>query len=125
MIPNSITVTFPEDYTGSNRVSVIKAVRMLTGLGLKEAKDFTEKPGEHLIRVICSGGEDYATGQRITAEQNFDRALEELRRWNIKYTVNHARGLLVQDVRKLASDAVLRDELDLAVALIDVVRRFS
>ena len=31
---------------GSNKLQVIKAVREITGLGLKEAKDFVENPGK-------------------------------------------------------------------------------
>ena len=31
---------------GSNKLQVIKAVREVTGLGLKEAKDFVENPGK-------------------------------------------------------------------------------
>ena len=31
---------------GANKLNVIKAVREITGLGLKEAKDFVENPGK-------------------------------------------------------------------------------
>lgn len=126
MIPNSITVNLPEDYTAadSNKVGVIKAIRLLTGLGLKEAKEFSEKPGLQKILVQVRASEDYATGRPVTAEENFDRAMQEFRRWNIPVTINSARVQLVDDLRRLIREAVLRDELDMAAALIDVLKKF-
>src|SRR4051812_30491962 len=36
--------------TGASKIEVIKAVREVTGLGLKEAKDFVEKTDERVVK---------------------------------------------------------------------------
>lgn len=127
MIPTFVTATFPLNYeaNGSSRVSTIKAIRMLTGIGLKEAKDLSAQPGEQRIRVLVRDGEDYVTGRPISAEENYQRAINDLKAQNIRVVPNCFRSKMIEDVKRLASEAVLRDENDLAVALIDVLKRFS
>lgn len=127
MIPTFVTVTFPQNYEAncSNKVSTIKAIRLLTGLGLKEAKDLSEQFGEQRIKVTVRDGEDYATGRFVPAQENYERAIKELKSQNIPVVANCFRSKMINDVKRLASEAVLRDENDLAVALIDVLKRFS
>ncbi|MDP3792867.1 MAG: 50S ribosomal protein L7/L12 [bacterium] len=43
---DSFTVVLKDP--GQAKIQVIKALRELTGLGLKEAKDLTDKPGSHV-----------------------------------------------------------------------------
>lgn len=124
MISKHYQMVFPAVNSGYNRVQVIKAVRSLTGLGLKEAKELTEKLGNQLVRVRAEDMVDPYTERTITAEQTLANALAELRR-NGVMVVEAVRAGTLDEVRKLASDAVLRDELDMAAALIDVLRRFS
>lgn len=127
MIPTFVTATFPLNYeaNGSNKVSTIRAIRMLTGLGLKEAKDLSEQPGEQRIKVLVRDGEDYATGRAVSAQETYLRAINDLKAQNIRVVPNCFRSKMIEDVKLLASEAVLRDENDLAVALIDVLKRFS
>lgn len=35
-------ITFPKEYANYSKIPTIKAIRILTGLGLKESKDLTE-----------------------------------------------------------------------------------
>lgn len=123
MINKHYNMTFPAVYSGYNRVAVIKAIRQLTGLGLKEAKELTEKDGAQLVNVRV---DDYvnAFDQVIPAKTALENAITELRRHGV-VAVEAVRVGTLAEVRKLAADALLRDELDLAAALIDILRKFS
>ena len=123
MISKHYQMVFPAPNVAPNRVAVIKAIRQLTGLGLKEAKDLTEKLGSQLVRVRV---EDYVNSYNevIPAPTALANALSELRRNGVN-VVEAPRAGTLDEVRKLAADALLRDELDVSVALIEVLRRFS
>ena len=123
MISKHYQMVFPAPNVAPNRVAVIKAIRQLTGLGLKEAKDLTEKLGSQLVRVRV---EDYVNtyNEVIPAPTALANALAELRRNGVN-VVEAPRAGTLDEVRKLAADALLRDELDVSVALIEVLRRFS
>lgn len=123
MISKHYTMTFPAPGS-SNRVAVIKIVRSLTGLGLKEAKELTEKEGAQLVQVRAADTVNPYTNQPVSAKFFLEESIAELRR-NGVVVVEAVRAGTLAEVRKLASDALLRDELDLAVALIDIVRKFS
>lgn len=128
MITKHIKLTFPTVGSGYNRVNVIKAVRMLTGLGLKEAKDLTEKLGAQPIRVLVEDRRDYIDERKIIpAQQAYDEAMRTLRDNGVfvDSTPSASRQGMLDEVRKLASQAVLRDDFDLADALIAVLKRFS
>ena len=123
MISKHYNMTFPahRDY---NRVGVVKAIRQLTGLGLKEAKELTEKQGTQLVHVRVSDIVDPYTNQSVPANEVLTDAIVNLR-GNGVVVVEAGRAGTLAEVRQLASDALLRDELDLAVALIDVLRKFG
>lgn len=123
MISKHYQMVFPAPNVAPNRVAVIKAIRQLTGLGLKEAKELTEKSGSQLVRVRV---EDYVNtyNETIPAKTALANALAELRRNGVN-VVEAVRVGTLDEVRKLASDALLRDELDMAAALIDILRKFS
>lgn len=123
MISKHYTMTFPAD-RNYNRVGVIKSVRALTGLGLKEAKDLTEKEGAQLVLLRAADTVNPYTNQPISAKMFLEDQIAEMRR-NGVVVCEAVRAGTLADVRKLASDALMRDELDLAVALIDIVRKFS
>lgn len=125
MIPTHITVNFPLNYeaAGSNKISTIKALRYLTGLGLKEAKELCEKFGEQRIKVSVRDTEDFATGQLRTAEEQFNRAVADLRAQNIPVRFHTSKTL--EDLRRLASEAVLREEYAVAQALVEVLKKFN
>ena len=123
MISKHYNMTFPahRDY---DRVGVIKAVRQLTGLGLKEAKELTEKQGTQLVQVRVSDIDDRYTKQSVPAKEVLTDAIADMR-GNGVIVVEAVRAGTLVEVRQLASDALLRDELDLAAALIDVLRKFG
>lgn len=127
MITKTFRATFP--LLGGcpyNRVAVIKAIRQLTGMGLKEAKDLTEKPGAQLIRAVVSDrpadgdfGVPYAPAQRV-----LDDALNVLREnsVNLDFGPGAGREWILSRLRELTSEAVLRDQFDLAEELLAVLR---
>ena len=47
---DSFTVVLKD--AGSAKIQVIKALREITGLGLKEAKDLTDKPGSNVKQNV-------------------------------------------------------------------------
>lgn len=98
-----------------NKVQSIKGLRALTGLGLKEAKEFSEeihekktltkavdiinKPEEQTdaIKMIVSGG--------ISVQDND----------------NMARKMLLSDIKDIASKAVESEQYDIARSLITIL----
>lgn len=128
MIIKHIKLTFPAVNSGYNRVNVIKAIRMLTGLGLKEAKDLTEKSGAQMVRVLVEDRRDYIDESKIIpAQQAYDDAMQILRSngvW-IDSTASTGRDGALNEVRRLAANAVLHNDFDLADTLIAVLKRFS
>jgi len=49
------TITISSFQPGSNRVSMIKAIRIVSGLGLKEAKDLSDElVGGKTIKINCN-----------------------------------------------------------------------
>ena len=123
MISKHFNIIFP-DHRDYARVTVIKAVRQLTGLGLKEAKDLTEKQGAQLVHFRVEDIRSYYDDSVIPAEKVLKNGLEVLRNHGVLVHEVSRVGTLAE-VRQLASDAVLRDEHDLAIALIEVIQRFS
>ena len=53
--------------TGANKISVIKEIRAITGLGLKEAKDLSEQPGELIISGLAQGTANDIAGRMMDA----------------------------------------------------------
>lgn len=124
MIPRYLKVTFPK--VGMyERVPVIKAVRIITGMGLKEAKDLTETAGEHRLLVAVTDGINYYTNTPVSAEDRYKEAIEIFRVNGVKFCANTIRHSLLEDLRRLTSEAVLKDDLDLAAELITVIRKFD
>lgn len=125
MISKHYNMTFPayRDMT-YNRVGVIKDIRQLTGLGLKEAKELTEKQGTQLVQVRVSDIVNPYTNQPIPAKDVLTNAIADLRA-NGVIVVEAVRAGTLAEVRQLAFDALLRDELDLAVALLHILRKFG
>lgn len=53
--------------TGDSKISVIKEIRAITGLGLKEAKDLSEQPGELIISGLAQNTANDIAGRMIDA----------------------------------------------------------
>jgi|694.fasta_scaffold03834_5 hypothetical protein len=59
----------PQTY---NRVAMIKAIRVITGMGLKEAKDLTDLQMEgQRIRIRCTAVRDMNTARRLLREGGY------------------------------------------------------
>lgn len=124
IIPSYISLSFPPLGT-YNRLVVIKAVRVLTGLGLKEAKDFTEQTGPHIVRVVCSDGVNWSTGVSVPAHAMYQNAIAELKANSVVVIENSVRSDILMDLRKIVTQAVTNNELELAFDLLTILKKYS
>lgn len=125
MISKHIKIQIP--FGIPDRVAVIKAIRQLTGLGLKEAKDITGKTETQLLNVRVNDTRSYVDNSLISAESLYDQAVAVLisNGVQIEHTFRTDRDGILLDMQLLAADAITRKDYDLAIALIDVLRRFG
>jgi len=92
----------------ANKVSVIKAIRSLTGLGLKDAKDASERIGTpQMFACTCSGQNEYYEACRTLTAEGVE--------------VGGAIEKLLTELRKLGSDALLQGEDELANEILQLV----
>ena len=104
---SNITIVCPPTY--SNKVAVIKAIRWLTGMGLKEAKDVSE---------ICGKAQTFTLVHGLTEDII-----------NEQYRILRAEGCevgppaqkILDELRKLGSQALLQGEDDLANDILQLV----
>lgn len=108
---NRINITFPVNH--SNKVSVIKALRCLTGMGLKEAKDASEVPNSPMSFEIKL---PYGTSP---ASQYIDEQIRVLRLNGC--IVGSTVHKLLQGLRDLAADALAQGEDELANEIMQLV----
>ena len=116
MPANQIDLTFPHDYNHFDKVAVIKAVRTIAGLGLKEAKDLSEIQKVATVNINVTPG----YGAMVS---NVDTFLEE------QYRILRNNGVLVgpavhrilQSLRNLASDALQQGDDELANEIMQLV----
>ena len=94
---NSFTISCPSIL--SNKIAAIKAIRTLTGLGLKEAKDITETLGIQTLYI------DLVTQTAI------DEQFKILRTCGIEVSGNSWK--LIDDLRNLGSQALLQGKMSL------------
>jgi hypothetical protein len=103
-----LTLEIPRLTELANKVEVIKTIRVLTGLGLKEAKDASEKYGEQTLHLV--------SGLSETEIENCFRILR----------VNGARigapvHLILDDLRQLAIQAMQMQEDELSNEITQLV----
>lgn len=118
MIPNKLTITLPEVYNTTNKVEVIKAIRMLTDCSLKEAKDISEVPGPVALRVNIVTR--YTDGSSSIA---FKNAVNLLKANGVEVVVNSMQEGLIKDIRNLACTAILKDEIAVAKVLLEALEK--
>ena len=104
-----LNFVFPVNY--SNKVAVIKAIRTLTGLGLKEAKDASERPG---VRQAFPLALPNGINNPLYEEQ-----CRILRIENVE--VGPAGQKILQELRSLGSQALLQGEDELANDILQLV----
>ena len=106
-----ITMVCPMHYT--NKVAVIKAIRTLTGLGLKEAKDASERPGQVQTFDL------QPMSSYINPQQAIDDQIRILRNEGVE--VGEPVHKLLEELRKLGSQALLQGEDELANEILQLV----
>lgn len=102
-------------HTQANKVTAIKAIRMLTGLGLKEAKDVSDRPGEVVVQLEHRFWGPDASFYTKEYEEN----ARDLR--NMGYEVGSNIHMLLQDLRNLAAKALEQGEDDFANEVMQMV----
>ena len=111
MSREKFSIICPKTYT--NKVQVIKALRCLTGMGLKEAKDASEVVGvEQVLELIDLS--HMADPERYTEEH-----YRILRQENVQ--VGPPVHKLLEELRKLASQALIQGEDELASEILQLV----
>jgi hypothetical protein len=111
----TVSIKIP-NYPFINKISVIKSIRAITGIGLKEAKEMSESAGNvYLLPVDLS----YFTTNGIFAEAAFESECQSLR--NHGAEVGLAVHKILQNLRSLASEALLQGEDELAGEILQLV----
>jgi hypothetical protein len=111
MAQEKITIICPANY--HNKVAVIKAIRTLTGIGLKEAKDASERVGEAQTFDLQDMS-SYGNASQIIEEQ-----IRILR--NEGVNVGEPVHRLLEELRKLGAAALQQGEDELANEILQLV----
>jgi hypothetical protein len=112
ILNQKFTITCGGSY--ANKVAVIKAIRTLTGLGLKEAKDASERSGPQVYEIFPSSFTSWADPQ-----QGIDEQFRILRNEGVE--VGEPAWKIIEELRKLGSQALLQGEDDLANEILQLV----
>jgi len=102
-------ITLEAPRTMNNKVAAIKAIRTLTGMGLKEAKDVTEVVGVKQV-LNCF----YATSDAVIDEQTRILRAEG-------FIVGPSVYTILTELRQLGSQALLQGEDELANEILQLV----
>lgn len=105
------TIECPADYSKHNKVEAIKAIRMLTMIGLKEAKDVTERPGKQTLQLRTPS---------VTPSDSYINENLRLLRVNGIH-VGGVKQQLLQELRDLATKALAEHEDELANDILQLV----
>ena len=97
-----------------NKVEAIKAIRVLTGLGLKEAKDASERSGPQTFDVPLNSFTSWSDPHR-----GIDEQFRLLRANGIE--VGEPVFKILESLRKLGADALLQGEDELANEILQLV----
>lgn len=101
-------IRFKAPITYINKVAAIKAIRYLTGMGLKEAKDTSERIGEQSLKLAPSlTKEIYEEQCRILRVEGCEVGLSVEK--------------LLEDLRNLAKQALEQHEDELAAEILQLV----
>lgn len=115
MANNSFRFEIPNSYSRiPDKIGVIKALRMLTGMGLKDAKDASERPGEQEFDISSLNFSVYPAPE-IAIEDQF-RILR-----NNGCRVGDPVNKIFQSLRDLASDALKQGDDELANEILQLV----
>jgi hypothetical protein len=99
----------------ANKVAVIKAIRMISGLGLKEAKDASERVGvEQTFKVDHSNFIGFTDPQKA-----FEEECRIIRNENVE--IGNGVHKLLTELRVLATQAIAQGEDELANEILQLV----
>jgi hypothetical protein len=98
----------------SNKVAAIKAIRMLTGLGLKEAKDASERSGPQTFDLYPSNFSSYGNPESMIEEQ-----FRILRAEGVE--VGEPIHKILQSLRELGAHALQLGEDEFASEILQLV----
>lgn len=110
-----------------NKVASIKAVRILSGLGLKESKDIIDKQGPVTIQLkqrftTLGGGTALGLPQLLTPDQRQAEIEEQSRILrNNGFCVGDSVHNILKGLRALAADALAQGDDDLANEILQLV----
>lgn len=113
MSGEKISIICPATYT--NKVAAIKAIRMLSGHGLKEAKDIADVPN---VRVMLDLHRANFTSYP-DPEQEIENQYRILRGQGIQVGIPVFQ--ILADLRELGSQALLQGEDELANEILQLV----
>jgi hypothetical protein len=111
---NQQRFTFSCPVSIPNKVEVIKTIRTLTGLGLKEAKDASERSGPQTMDINQSFFTTYTNPERA-----LDDCFRVLRNNGVE--VGEPAFKILESLRKLGSNALLQGEDELANEILQLV----
>jgi len=114
MSDRSFALRCPNGYPNGDKVSVIKAIRMLTGLGLKEAKDASELQGDQHHVLNTGNFTSY-----LAPEGEMENQFRILR--NAGCEVGDSVYRLLQSLRDLGAQALKQGEDELANEILQLV----
>ena len=111
-----ITLEIPAQWSPhANRIQVIKSIREFSGLGLKEAKDVTDQPGQHRISYAYMKTRA-GSGWHINL---LNECISNMQAAGIAVKPS-AYGIL-DDLKRLSKEALDIGELDLANEILQLL----
>ena len=111
-IPETVVVFIPGGYgPGQNKIEVIKTLRYLSYMGLKEAKDLSETVGQHTLpvnmRLTVDAGHDFEDYCRILRNNGCE--------------VGPSIHKILQSLRDLGAEALRLGEDEIANEILQMV----
>ena len=106
-------IVAPAGYPNGDKVAAIKALRCITNVGLKEAKDMSEAPNEQTITVNVANEADPERLSRYVSS-----CIDVLERAGFNMS---GTSRILKDLRKLATEAIAMHEDELANEILQLV----
>jgi len=110
----NFSIRCPPNYPNGDKVAVIKAIRMLTGVGLKEAKDISEASGDQGFVIATGNFYSYSN-----TDQEIENQFRILR--NAGVEVGGSAYAILQSLRDLGAEALKQGEDELANEILQLV----
>lgn len=115
-----IYITIPDVRTqtaAGTRVAIIKSIRRISGLGLKEAKDLSEIPGRHRLALL---GQEMMEAKRAgLLFENVSILSKELVTYGVE--VGPVAATIIEELRQLGIKSLEAQEDQLASDIMQLV----